>query len=100
MTIKEFSKQFRETGVWTLGMELLELKYIEDNIYNWYRQYEDQSLKQKEEGFSLENYIDIEIGMWEAKHGFTLTCEQVFGRERMKKLEKKLAAAKKKRDSK
>lgn len=74
MKLKELAEQYRENGIFTDEMELLQNAYILDNIQEYY-----DDFKENEENLDMrfEVYVGIMVGTWQAEHGFTQTMDQV-----------------------
>ena len=80
--LEELSEQYRNTGVWTDEMDLVQNKHILKNIQKYY----DIFVKNEEDmSMRFETYIGLMIGTWQANNGFYRTTEQVRERFRSKR---------------
>jgi hypothetical protein len=77
--IKFWAFIYRLTGWYSLFARLAEYKNLKSNLDRVEKIYNDP-----ENDMSIKNIIGIEIGMWQAKHGFVrkLDIEKLFKRVR------------------
>ena len=74
MKLEQLADLYRETGIWTEEMELLQNRHIIKNIQQYY---DDFTKDEDNLGMRFEVYVGIMKGTWQAKHGFTQTTGQV-----------------------
>jgi hypothetical protein len=56
---------YRVTGHYCFYAKIKQDEFIATHIVRFYSEYED-----KDYDFNFQNFIDIHIGLWQARHGF------------------------------
>ena len=72
--VHKLAKLYRDTGIWTKDMENIQNKHIVWNIQDFFDSFKQDNIEDRMEFFQ---YIGLRKGLWQAKHGFTRTMEQV-----------------------
>lgn len=81
MTLKQMGKHYQKTGEFLPSARKAEREYVKKNIYKWYLFWKDNmnfipNLK-PEEYIPFEEFIGVQIGLWECRHGFTRSYKDI-----------------------
>lgn len=81
MTIEELAKHYQETGEYLPEAKALEEEFVESHQLDFIQRFREYVNSPEfvldDFKLSFDNFVDMEIGSWQAKHGFYRSFDEI-----------------------